>query len=49
MSEGLLREVGQLLHHSSSNSALISQSCELIADLCGACMDEQVHLQLTFH
>ncbi|XP_043998476.1 vacuolar protein 8-like isoform X2 [Gambusia affinis] len=41
MSEGLLREVGQLLHHSSSNSALISQSCELIADLCGACMDEQ--------
>ncbi|PWA29789.1 hypothetical protein CCH79_00007972 [Gambusia affinis] len=44
MSEGLLREVGQLLHHSSSNSALISQSCELIADLCGACMDEQVSL-----
>ncbi|XP_008397329.1 vacuolar protein 8-like isoform X4 [Poecilia reticulata] len=41
MSEGLLREVGRLLHRPSSNSALISQSCQLITDLCSACMDEQ--------
>ncbi|XP_014824448.1 PREDICTED: vacuolar protein 8-like [Poecilia mexicana] len=41
MSEGLLREVGRLLHRPSSNSALISQSCQLITGLCSACMDEQ--------
>ncbi|KAM4723432.1 LOW QUALITY PROTEIN: uncharacterized protein FYW61_014188 [Anableps anableps] len=41
MSEGLLKEIGQLLHHPRSNSVLISQSCKIITHLCSACMDEQ--------
>uniref|UniRef100_A0A3Q2NP66 Vacuolar protein 8 n=1 Tax=Fundulus heteroclitus TaxID=8078 RepID=A0A3Q2NP66_FUNHE len=41
VSEGVLREIGQLLHHPRPNSALISQSCQIITDLCSACMDEQ--------
>ncbi|MEQ2220417.1 hypothetical protein ILYODFUR_005263 [Ilyodon furcidens] len=41
INEGLLREIGQLLHQPRSNSVLISLSCKIITDLCGACMDEQ--------
>lgn len=45
MSEGLLMELGQLLHHPRSNSVLISLSCKIITDLCRTCMDKQAVLE----
>lgn len=42
VSEGLLEEIGQLLHHHGSSSVIITHSCKIIADLCSSCMCQQV-------
>ncbi|XP_028251424.1 uncharacterized protein LOC114427521 [Parambassis ranga] len=36
MSEGLLNEVGQLLHHPRSSSGIITHCCKIITDLCSS-------------
>nr|XP_020463709.1 vacuolar protein 8-like [Monopterus albus] len=41
MNEGLLDEVGQLLHHQRSSSAIIMHSSKIIANLCSSCMGQQ--------
>nr|XP_046268781.1 vacuolar protein 8-like [Scatophagus argus] len=41
VSEGLLDEIGQLLHRHRSNSVVITHSCKIIADLCSSCMGQQ--------
>ena len=43
VSEGLLDEIGQLLHRHRSTSVIITHSCKIIADLCGSCVGQQVH------
>lgn len=42
VSEGVLDEIGQLLHHHRSSSVIITHSCKIIADLCRSCMGQQV-------
>ncbi|KAK9534081.1 hypothetical protein VZT92_009154 [Zoarces viviparus] len=39
VSEGLLEEIGQLLHHQTS--VIITHSCKIITDLCGSSMGQQ--------
>lgn len=42
VSEGLLEEIGQLLHHHRSSSVIIKQSRKIIIDLWSSCMGQQV-------
>ncbi|XP_029901003.1 vacuolar protein 8-like [Myripristis murdjan] len=43
--EGLLDVIGQLLHHHSSNSAIITHSCTIITNLCSSCMGQQAVME----
>lgn len=42
VSEGLLDEIGQLLHRHRSSPVIITHSCKIITDLCSSCMGQQV-------
>ncbi|XP_029317274.1 vacuolar protein 8-like [Cottoperca gobio] len=44
VSEGLLEEIGQLLHHTSS-SVIISHSCKIITDLCSSSLGLQAVME----
>ncbi|XP_008285681.1 vacuolar protein 8-like [Stegastes partitus] len=43
--EGLLEEIGELLHHPRSTSAIITHCCKIVTDLCSSCMGEQVVME----
>ncbi|XP_018559221.1 ankyrin and armadillo repeat-containing protein [Lates calcarifer] len=43
--EGLLDEVGQLLHHHRSNSAIVTHSCVIITNLCSSSMGQQALME----
>ncbi|XP_024862822.2 vacuolar protein 8 [Kryptolebias marmoratus] len=45
LSEGLLRDIGQLLHHPRTTSVIISQCCNIITDLYGSCMAERAVME----
>ncbi|KAM8737893.1 uncharacterized protein AB9X84_022793 isoform 3-T3 [Acanthopagrus schlegelii] len=45
VSEGLLDEIGQLLHHHRASSVVITHSCKIIADLCGSCAGQQAVME----
>ncbi|XP_076604841.1 uncharacterized protein LOC143331641 [Chaetodon auriga] len=45
VSEGLLDEIGQLLHRHRSSSVIITQSCKIITDLCSSCMSQQAVME----
>ncbi|XP_060918965.1 uncharacterized protein LOC132993255 [Labrus mixtus] len=45
LSESLLDEIGQLLHHQKSNSVIITHSCKIITDLCSSCMGQQAAVE----
>ncbi|XP_039992910.1 ankyrin and armadillo repeat-containing protein [Xiphias gladius] len=43
--EGLLDDIGQLLHHHRSSSAIITHSCVIITNLCSSCMGRQAAME----
>ncbi|XP_042357420.1 ankyrin and armadillo repeat-containing protein [Plectropomus leopardus] len=45
VSEGLLDEVGQLLHRHTSSSVIITHSCKMITDLCSSSTDQQAVME----
>ncbi|XP_029349023.1 vacuolar protein 8-like [Echeneis naucrates] len=45
VSEGLLDEIGQLLHHHSSSSDIITHSCVIITNLCSSPMGQQAVME----
>uniref|UniRef100_A0A3B4U0M3 Vacuolar protein 8 n=2 Tax=Seriola dumerili TaxID=41447 RepID=A0A3B4U0M3_SERDU len=45
VSEGLLDEIGQLLHHHRSSSAIITHSCVIITNLCSSHMGQQAVME----
>ncbi|XP_070776613.1 uncharacterized protein [Enoplosus armatus] len=45
VSEGLLDEIGQLLHRHRSSSVVITHSCKIITDLCSSCMGQQAVME----
>ncbi|XP_051251872.1 uncharacterized protein LOC127361353 [Dicentrarchus labrax] len=45
VSEGLLDEIGQLLHHHRSSFVIITHSCKIIADLCSSCVGQQAVME----
>lgn len=45
VSEGLLDEIGQLLHRHRSTSVIITHSCKIIADLCGSRVGQQAVME----
>ncbi|XP_041810152.1 vacuolar protein 8-like isoform X1 [Chelmon rostratus] len=45
VSEGLLDEIGQLLHRHRSSSVIITQSCKIITDLQSSCMSQQAVME----
>ncbi|XP_044022866.1 vacuolar protein 8-like isoform X2 [Siniperca chuatsi] len=45
VSEGLLDEIGQLLHHHRSSSVIITHSGKIITDLCRSCMGQQAVME----
>ncbi|XP_073340594.1 uncharacterized protein [Pagrus major] len=44
-SEGLLDEIGQLLHHHRSSPVIITHSCKIITDLCSSCVGQQAVME----
>ncbi|XP_030575377.1 vacuolar protein 8-like [Archocentrus centrarchus] len=45
ISEGLLEEIGQLLHHPRSNSVIVTHSCKIITDLCSSHVGAQAVME----
>ncbi|KAG8013181.1 Vacuolar protein 8 [Nibea albiflora] len=45
VSEGLLDEIGQLLHRHRSSPVIITHSCKIITDLCSSCMGQQAVME----
>ncbi|XP_037603222.1 ankyrin and armadillo repeat-containing protein [Sebastes umbrosus] len=45
VSEGLLEEIGQLLHHHTSSSVIVTHSCKIITDLCSSNMGQQAVME----
>ncbi|XP_039898511.1 vacuolar protein 8-like isoform X2 [Simochromis diagramma] len=45
VSEGLLEEIGQVLHHPRSNSVIVTYSCKIITDLCTSHVGEQAVME----
>uniref|UniRef100_A0A3Q3KI84 Vacuolar protein 8 n=1 Tax=Mastacembelus armatus TaxID=205130 RepID=A0A3Q3KI84_9TELE len=45
VSEGLLDEIGKLLHDHRSSSAIIAHSCNIITNLCSSCMGQQAVME----
>ncbi|XP_010753475.3 vacuolar protein 8-like [Larimichthys crocea] len=45
VSEGLLDEIGQLLHRHRSSPVIITHSCKIITDLCSSCMGQQAAME----
>ncbi|KAK2892063.1 uncharacterized protein [Channa argus] len=45
VSEGLLNEIGQLLHHHRSSSIIITHSCKIITNLCSTSMGQQAVME----
>ncbi|KAG7509862.1 vacuolar protein 8-like [Solea senegalensis] len=43
--EGLLDEIGQLLHHQRSSTAIITHSCVIITNLCSSCVGQQAVME----
>ncbi|XP_078134169.1 uncharacterized protein LOC144535515 isoform X2 [Sander vitreus] len=45
VNEGLLDEIGQLLHHHTSSSVIITHSCKIITDLCSSSIGQQAVME----
>ncbi|XP_041667970.1 vacuolar protein 8-like [Cheilinus undulatus] len=45
VSEGVLEEIGQLLHYHRSNSVIIAPSCRIITDLCSSSIGQQAVME----
>ncbi|XP_033499573.2 uncharacterized protein LOC117267656 [Epinephelus lanceolatus] len=45
VSEGLLDDVGQLLHHHTSSSVIVTHSCKIITDLCSSSLGQQAVME----
>ncbi|KAM9341520.1 uncharacterized protein ABDE67_015170 [Symphorus nematophorus] len=45
VSEGLLDEIGRLLHHHRSSSVIITHSSKIITDLCSSCTGQQAVME----
>ncbi|TKS86964.1 Juxtamembrane domain-associated catenin p120 catenin -like protein [Collichthys lucidus] len=45
VSEGLLDEIGQLLHRHRSSPVIITHSCKIITNLCSSCMGQQAAME----
>ncbi|XP_026195218.1 vacuolar protein 8-like [Anabas testudineus] len=45
ISEGLVDEIGELLHHHRPSSVIIAHSCKIITNLCSSCMGQQAVME----